>query len=195
VGPTSFGGVKISVSPDGTPWVLDSSGHPWMWNGTSWIEEPDLGRDVAAGPNGTAWSIGVDQVGCCDYGAWYWNGSTWSRIGPSGSGALHIARPPDTNDALVINSAQDIYQWNGTAWEPGPAATATSIAGGPDSAIWITGTTLVDGSNYDIEYWDGSTWQEVSLAGPAGAVQISVDPDDGLPWIREADGTCYKMQP
>ena len=68
--------VKVSVSPDGQPWVIDSGGVIYRWNGSGWDPMPGCGIDVAADMRGSALVLG-----CGDYPnyapVYQWNGSVW----------------------------------------------------------------------------------------------------------------------
>ena len=83
----------------------------------------------------------------------------------------------------MINSAHQIYRWNG-GWTTHPGS-ATDIAVGADGSVWVIGTNAVAGG-YGIYDWNGSAWAAVA----GGAVVIAVSPS-GHPWIINSSDDIY----
>ena len=68
-------GMRISVGPDGAPWVINSRNEIYRWNRSGFDKMPGLARDIAVGGDGTVWIIGTDA------GVYKWNGSNWDPMG------------------------------------------------------------------------------------------------------------------
>ena len=75
-------GVRISVGPDGAPWVVNSRNEIYRWNRSGFDKMPGLARDIAVGGDGTVWIIGTDA------GVYKWNGSNWSALSPLSNGRV-----------------------------------------------------------------------------------------------------------
>src|SRR5688572_26602105 len=67
-------GTRISVGPDGAPWVVNSKNEIYRWNRGAFEKLPGLARDIAVGGDGSAWIIGTDN------GVYKWNGNDWDRM-------------------------------------------------------------------------------------------------------------------
>lgn len=187
-----FGASKISVSPDGTPWAINSQHQIFKWNGSTWGSAyPDLATDLAARSAGHANSIGVDSAGCCDHHIFYWNGSSWvGPIGGTGAGGVSISVTPDTGVVYIVNSSHGVAYWAGSGWASN-GVTATEYTAGPNGTAWKLGTTAIGCCDYPLSYFDGTAWTDVPTPNDAGAAQVSVGPD-GTTWIRVSDGTLYE---
>jgi hypothetical protein len=56
------GALRIAVSPEGEPWAIDNANKVLKRSGQSLVDAGSTGRDIAAGPNGSVFVIGLSEV-------------------------------------------------------------------------------------------------------------------------------------
>jgi hypothetical protein len=99
------GAVRIAVSRDGTPWVVNDVGKIFVLSGGNWQPLPGAALDIGTDVN-TTWVIGTNPV-AGGYGIYYWkNDSEWAGVD---GGAVSISgggSPWVVNDAGAIFSSQ-----------------------------------------------------------------------------------------
>lgn len=107
------GGVRIAVGPDGTVYVLNTSGQVWHWTGTtpaagSWtLMTGASGSDIGTGPTGTVWITGTNSVpGGGSISEWNPTSSTWNTV-PGGATQITVA---GNGLPIVANSVFSIYK-------------------------------------------------------------------------------------
>jgi hypothetical protein len=168
---------RIAVDPVGAPWVVTATGQVYKYNLATrgWELKPGTAKDIGIGANGTVWAIGFNSAGMHE--VYKWNGDAWVTI-PEAGGAIRVAVDTSGN-AWIVNSANKIFRYNGSGWEPKPSP-AIDIAVGANGAIWCTG---IDGKVYRL-----AEGQWKSLEGDGS--QISVAPD-GNAWVVNARGQVY----
>lgn len=155
-----------------------------------------MGPNAYGSKYGDPWIIGCDGGHLNNSSIYQLQSSTWVKQPGS---ALKIAVSPG-GVPWVINTAGNIYYWNGSSFVALPiGGCATDIAVGPTSAlsgplagpfgdVWITGCSW-EGTGYQIYQLQyagifGSFWAEI----PGIATQISVSPDLGVPWVVNSNG-------
>jgi hypothetical protein len=120
------------------------------------------------------------------WGVWVWNGSAWTRIGPSLAFNIHALAVTSNHDiyaggtfsSLNLNAsgptANNIAHWNGNTWDvlnvggtvlsTGCLGTVHALATAPNgSDVYVGGNFTVAGGlgrNY-VALWDGTTFQPV----------------------------------
>ncbi len=103
-------GNRISVAPDGLPWVVNNAGK--IFRSTDgrgdWFQLPGLATDIGVGSDGSVWMIGTNPVPG-GFGIFHWNGSDWNSVD---GGAVCIAVAPD-GEPWVVNNAGTIFQGKG----------------------------------------------------------------------------------
>jgi hypothetical protein len=92
--------------------VVNSNHQVFEWNGSSW-GNPLPGndgeasvRDVAVGPDGSAWAIATAAAANGGFQILKWNGTKFAP-GPGGAG-VEIAVGP--NGPWVVNSSNEVYR-------------------------------------------------------------------------------------
>jgi hypothetical protein len=170
------GGVRIAVSSDGTPWIVNDAGGIFVLNGGGWQQLPGAATDIAVGANGLVWIIGTNPVSG-GFGIFYWDGSNW--VGVDGGGVrISVGRD---GTPWIVNDAGAIFVFNGGSWQQLPGA-ATDIAVG--GTAWVIGTNPIPGG-YDIFYWKGDTeWASVEGAAVAIAAESG-------PWVLTSEGAIF----
>ncbi|MEW6494476.1 MAG: tectonin domain-containing protein [Cyanobacteriota bacterium] len=106
------GAVRISVQPDGTPWVVNNAGEIFRRVNNSWERIPGCAKDIGIGANGSTWVIGCDSTPG-GYGIHNWNGADW--IKPDG-GAVRISVQPD-GVPWIVNDAGEIFRRVNNSWQ------------------------------------------------------------------------------
>jgi hypothetical protein len=134
-----------------------------------WIREPGCARAIADGYD-TQWAIG------CGTGA---DSGIYRRPLASGGGFLNATGPwvqvpgwankisagwwQGGTDPWVVNSAGNIYRWNGSSWDLKPGC-AVDIGGGGDN-VWVIGC-----GSPSIYQWDNDLQTWISLGGLATGI-------------------------
>jgi hypothetical protein len=118
---------SLAVSPEGTPWKIDTSGNvskrlnsPGPW--TPWGNWQIKGNgfhayEIAVGRNNNAWAI--SRAGCnfsvdCPIYQWSEGSNQWNLV-QGGGLARHIAVAPD-GSAYVSNHNGTLFKWSGSTW-------------------------------------------------------------------------------
>jgi hypothetical protein len=163
-------GTRISVGPDGAPWVINSRNEIFHWNQGAFDKMPGLARDIGVGGDGTAWIIGTDQ------GIYKWTGSDWARMEGHGV-AISVDR---SGSPWVVNTSSEIYQLQNGNFVA-RSGKARDIGAGDD--IWLIGT---DNQVYRAAPTSGCRW--------AAAVNASARARTGRPGLstrpaRSSSGT------
>ena len=163
-------GTRISVGPDGSPWVVNSRNEIYRSENGAFRRLPGAAKDIGVGADGRAWIIGTDDR------VYQWNGSRWIAVPGSGT-AISVDR---FGAPWVVNAAGEIYQWEGGRFVLRPGG-ARDIGAGRD--VWVVGT---DGGIYRLA---GSAW---SPMGGSGA-RISAGAP-GTAWVVNQAGEIYRWQ-
>jgi hypothetical protein len=199
------GAVKVAVEPNGTPWVVNSSGSIFRRagvtagnpSGTSWTTMPGGATDIAIGTEGTVYVLGTDNV-AGNHSIFRWSSSSqvWTQV--SGA-AAHIA-VDSTGRPWVVNASNNILRLNGSTWGA-IGGLARDIGAGSNGSVWIIGTGLVGTADYEIWSWNDqpggasglppaparASWVKTS----GGARAVTVD-GNGKPWVVNSDGRIYQ---
>ncbi len=163
------GATRISVAPNGTPWVINNTNNIFQWTGTTWQTMPGAAMDIGIGADGTVWTIGMNGA------PQRWSGSNWISIS---GGGTNIAVDPKGNP-WVTNAGNEIWYWNGTSWTLIPGS-AKDIAIGADGTPYIVSANAAPGG-FSVYNRAGADWQKESeagvriAAGPAGKVYVVQD--------------------
>jgi hypothetical protein len=80
--PFNAGAVRVSVDPQGNPWVVNASASIYTWSNNRWVQRSGAAKDVAACGNGDVYIVGSDS------NAYKWNGASWDK--QPGSNFLNI---------------------------------------------------------------------------------------------------------
>ena len=162
-------GTRISVGPDGTPWVVNSRNEIYRWMNGRFDKMPGLARDIGVGGDGRAWIIGTDG------GVYRWNNNDWDRVEGEGV-AISVDR---SNAAWVVNKSNEIFQWNGDRFI-NRSGRALDIGAGDD--IWLIGT---DGQLYRR---GPNEWMPL---GGSGGMRVSAGAN-GTAWAINRSGEIYQ---
>jgi hypothetical protein len=141
--------IRITVSTDGTPWVINAAGAVYEWNGLdNWNKRPlsaegPCASAIAVGNANSAWIVGcpLGEGGVArDAPVYSWNASedTWSIPAvPAQATDVGIATFSGSSpDALagvsqfpfVISANETIALFNGTGWLPCPSMSAVQAS-------------------------------------------------------------------
>jgi hypothetical protein len=167
-------GVRLSVGPDGEPWVVNAVHEIWRSVNGNFEKLPGEALDIGVGGtgNGVAWIIGTDN------GIYRWARNDWQRV-PGNGVAIAVDQG---GQPWVVNAQNQIFRWvRGQFVMMGGAARDIGAGGG---RVWIIGT---DNAVYHLQ---GNDW--VREEGSAGE-RISVG-TDGMPWVVNQAGQVYHLQ-
>ena len=119
-----------------------------LLKGNHWKLMPGEAVDIAAGANGSVWSVGADQ------NVYKWSGSNWTKV--SGIKALRIDVGP-WGYAWVVTPDNSMYRWNGEGWDKLPGQ-GVDIGVGSDGSAWMVDTKGL------VFKWNGVGWDNVKAA-------------------------------
>lgn len=94
------GAMRIAVTPEGEPWAIDNTNKVLKRSGLSLVDAGNTGRDVAAGPNGSVFVIGLTPVPG-GYSIKRYIFGCWSQIS---GGGVAISAHGNGAGPVVINS-------------------------------------------------------------------------------------------
>ena len=202
--PNSFG-VAISVDLNGNPWVINSSGLLYKWNGSGFSAFPVFDGNHQSFAISSVASGSMDTetwvVRKSDGSIWNWSAlSVWRQV--PGAFGIKVAVFSDTHGACghvpwVINAQTNVYQYSPGAYSPG-AGCALGTFSTPDpsafavdiSTDFVVGTSAVNGSMFQ---WDplANTFN----SSPPGSVQNCQvpNPSSNTCYAPTAWGTCTKI--
>ncbi|MDO3626792.1 tectonin domain-containing protein [Mucilaginibacter sp. BT774] len=180
--------VRVAVSPQGVPWVVNKSNLIFRYNGTTWDQMPGTATDIGIGKDGSVFIIGTQFASVTGGNIIQkWNGSGWDTM-PDCAG-VHIAVDP-TGTPWVVNKSNIVFQYGGTyLWNPIYGIDGNDIGIGADGSVFVTGkdSTLATYNPPVYKLEGGSTWTPVpSISG----ISISVDPN-GKPWYIDKQDVLH----
>jgi tectonin-like protein/papain like protease len=212
----SGGAARIAVGADGAPWVVNSFGDIFHWNG-SWRQYPGLARDIGVGSDGSVWIAGKSSVlsdknsaslasaqanlttppgpslDPNDGGIYRWTDHGWQQV----TGGANRITVYGIYPWLVSSSGAIIQRWGIDLLErplPG-SATDISCADISTRVCWIAGGgQSATSSNPIVSSWNGASWEVVPTPGPAGgkAVAVAVGPA-GNGWVVDSSGRVFEL--
>lgn len=101
------GASRISVSPNGQPWIVNNSGQISERKNGRWESRPGAATDIGVGANGVVWAIGNNAIGGGSFGVHRWDGnSRWDAVDGGGTQIAvdHFGRP------IITNHLKEIYR-------------------------------------------------------------------------------------
>ncbi|WP_138466155.1 tectonin domain-containing protein [Poseidonocella sp. HB161398] len=98
--------LRISVSPEGEPWVVTEQNFIFRRLGERWFQVQGGAVDIAVGADGNVWIAGSDHGWHGGYTVYHWNGRNFESIGSAGG---RVAVAP--NGMLwLINFRNGVYR-------------------------------------------------------------------------------------
>ena len=172
------------------------------WNGHAWTVQRSFTRQIGGAAvisPGDVWVFGQPVFPDASFGAWHYNGRTWSPA-PSGRG-LEGGSGLSAHDAWAFEGT-DVAHWNGSAWSrtsvarllPARQSThlndpaVTGVFEQSRDSVYATGNgnSEDEGGPMVLLHWNGRQWSKVAGGlfgfGVQPVQQISSDGRGGL-WI------------
>ncbi|QXV66669.1 Ig-like domain-containing protein [Mucilaginibacter sp. 21P] len=183
------GAVRVAVTPDGTPWVINKDHKVLKYSGTAWIEQPGTATDIAIGANGAIFAIGnIETSPTGGNNIMSWTGSNWENK-PDCAGT-RIAVAPD-GIPWVVNKSNIVYRYGGTyLWEPFNNILASDIGIGANGSVFVVGKLTSSAASGIFKFDSYYRWQDLNLPG---GTNIAVTPD-GKAWWLDATNVLHKQQ-
>lgn len=175
------GAVRISVGPDGLPWIIADTGAIFRRVDDTWQQLPGRGTDISVGADGSVWITTATPVHG-GYSVARWDGSDWQEIP---GGGTDIAVAPDGLPWL-INDRGEIHRLLGGRWHK-ILGGAIDLAFGADGNLWIAGTDAGRHGGNGVRRWNGREWDDIDGA----AIRVAVAPN-GMLWLLNTRGGVYK---
>ncbi|MCF2506335.1 M57 family metalloprotease [Dyadobacter sp. CY107] len=173
--------IKITAGAGDVPWVVNSVGGIYRFNGSLWDRMPGTAKDIAAAGDGSVYMVGGAAV-AGGFGIHKWNGTNWTKLP---GGAVRIAASAQGIPWIVDNTGKiSFLGGNSTSWS-GVSGSATDIFAGLDGSVYITGRNPVYGG-YTLSRWNGTGWSSM----PGTAVTLAVNPI-GQPWAVNSLGEIW----
>lgn len=177
-------GVRVAVSPEDAPWVVDRDAHIFTWDGVAFKALPGCAIDIGVGRREKAWIVGCKAAGRGGNQLYRYSGRSWKRM----PGAAMKVAVSSSGKPWIIDREGKIARWDGRSFQPVPGC-ATEIGVGREDEAFIIGCHPAGDGGNEIYRWSGREWVIV----PGSAVKIAVAPD-GTPWVIDAKGAVYKWQ-
>jgi hypothetical protein len=147
------------------------------WNGRAWTVQRSFTRQIGGAAvisPGDVWVFGQPFFPSASFGAWHYNGRTWSQAA-SGHG-LEGGSGLSAHDVWAFEGT-DVAHWNGSAWSRTsvarllPAAqkshlndpAVTGVFEQSKNSVYATGNgnTEDDGGPMVLLHWNGHQWSKV----------------------------------
>ncbi|HEY9004369.1 MAG TPA: tectonin domain-containing protein [Mucilaginibacter sp.] len=178
-------GVRIAVSPQGVPWIVNQSNQVFKYSGGTWTQVQGLATDIGISSNGSIFAIGTQVVTTTGgFDIMKWNGSGWDVMPESAGINITVDR---TGTPWVANKSNIVFQYGGTLlWNPIYGVSANDIAAGGDGSIYVSG---MDTSLPNIYKYNGGGWSQV--AGLSNAMRLSADAN-GKIWYIDTSGVLHQ---
>ncbi|MDB5135184.1 MAG: Bacterial Ig-like domain group 2 protein [Mucilaginibacter sp.] len=165
--------IRVAVSPQGVPWVVNKSHLIFRYNGSTWDQLPGTATDIGIGADGSVFAIGTQfATATGGYIIMKWNGSAWDTM-PDCAG-IHIAVAPN-GIPWVVNQSKLVFRYGGTyLWDTMYGVEGNDVGVGADGSVFVTGTdtTIVGYKPPIYKFINGGWSQIVGISGTS----ISVDP-------------------
>ncbi|GAB2696077.1 hypothetical protein GCM10027037_19930 [Mucilaginibacter koreensis] len=186
------GAMRVAVSPQGMPWVVDYAGHILKYNGSNWDLLPGLATDIGIGADGSVFAIGREVASYTGgFNIMKWTGNAWQTL-PDCAG-IRIAVSPN-GIPWVVNKLNIVYQYSGNyLWNPWYGVSGTDIGISANGAIYVAAQNITSGSKGNeaalYKYMVDGSWTAVPNAA---ATNVAVTPQ-GLPWWTNNAFALYKL--
>jgi hypothetical protein len=180
-------GVRIAVSPQGAPWIVDNSNQIFKYSGGAWAQVTGSASDIGIGANGSVFAVST-QVNTITggYAVIKWNGSGWDTM-PYSAG-VRIAVSPG-GIPWVVNLSTLAYQYSGNLWDQVPGVAAYDVTIGGDGSVYVSGAdTGVPGYSPSVYKYTAGSWAFVN--GPSNVTDISADAN-GKVWYLDKSGVLH----
>jgi len=174
------GAIRIAVSPQGVPWVINYQDQVLMYNSGAWQQKPGLATDIGTGADGSVYATSTTVYSNTGgFTILKWNGTSWDTM--TDCSGTRIAADQH-GIPWVTNKSNIVYQFSGSVlWNPINAFQANDIGIGADGSIYISAwDTGVFGYNPPIYKYTGSGWTQVNNAF---GTSVSVGPTGALWWL------------
>ena len=188
------GGQIYATANSGSTWATQASPTTQTLNAVFALDDTDV------------WAVG-NNSGSAETILFY-NGSTWSSVGPSlGRGQpLYGVWAADTSHVWAVGGGGTILFYNGTSWSAASSPTSSQLnglAGISASQVWAVGNR--QGNKETILFYDGSTWTSVgpSNSPPEDLNSVFAQSNSGTPQVFAVgnnglvyfyDGTSWTQQ-
>ena len=165
-------GVRVSVGPNGRPWIVKANGTILRGTRDGFRQLPGAAIDVGVGADGSAWIIGTDN------NVYRWTGRTWESAGVRGV-AISV---DEDGDPWIVAASGQISRWDGERFVGVPGF-ATDIAA--ETSVWIVGR---DGALQELQ----SNGRFSASRGAGVHITTSAN---GVAWAVNNLGEIYRSVP
>lgn len=109
----------VSTLSASDAWAVGNSGNVFKWNGTNWSSISSATTQtlngismISSGSSDIGWAVGASSA------AIYYDGTSWSlkNTGIAGGLTLNHVVTVSANEAWLVASGGQIYEWNGSTW-------------------------------------------------------------------------------
>jgi hypothetical protein len=182
-------GVRLAVTKDGDPWVVNDEQEIYRRKGGNWEKMPGSGLDIGIGGDNVAYVIGTDndEEGNGPVKRWYNELYEWS-VTKGRSGVAVDVGPEGV--AFVVDSKNDIYRQKGDSWQQLPGK-AIDVAVGNDGSVYVCGAKDKDGTLGAIFKWDEENWQWEKTKGFGRKITVDAN---GVPYVVNKDNEIYMLK-
>ncbi|MBS1523470.1 MAG: Ig-like domain-containing protein [Bacteroidetes bacterium] len=180
-------GVRVAVSPQGAPWIVNNSNQIFNYSGGAWAQVTGSASDIGIGANGSVFAVSTQVVTVTGgYAIIKWNGSGWDTM-PYSAG-VRIAVDP-YGVPWVVNLSNLAYQYGGYLWNQIPGVAANDVTIGGDGSVYVSGAdTGVPSYSPSVYKYNGGIWSPVT--GPSNVTDLSADAN-GKIWYLDKSGVLH----
>jgi hypothetical protein len=171
--PAAHRGIRLAVSSDGTPAVVDIVGRVTVREGNDWRDLPGVGVDVAFDPGGRLWMLGT-APGSERTQLLSWHDPIWHVEDGTGHRLTFHGR----GHPVLVGATGNALRHDGTIWQQLPGL-HTDVEANGLPALYAVG---IDGVAYRLD-----------LGGPraiaSGVAEVAVG--NGRLWVLRRDRSLW----
>jgi hypothetical protein len=172
--------IRIAVSPQGVPWVINYQNQVLMYSDGAWQQKPGLATDIGIGADGSIYAVSTTVYSTTGgFTILKWNGTAWDTMTDCSGTRIAVDQH---GTPWVTNKSNIVYQYSGSVlWNPINAVQANDIGIGSNGAVYISAwDTGVYGYNPPVYQFNGTSFTQVNnVFGTA----LSVGPTGAIWWL------------
>jgi hypothetical protein len=109
-------------------WGLDNGGALFEWTGSAWAKKGCCVSQISVGADGELWATNPPD----SLRVLRWNGIQWTWAIPTGMTYVSVG---NAQNIWALDGSDQIFKWNGTAWQKMPGLLRNISAAG-DGTVW-----------------------------------------------------------
>jgi hypothetical protein len=166
---TKMPGAGLVIAGNATnniPWVINTAGNIYKWNGMNWDQKSGCATDIAVGEGDDVWVIGCTGAyangrAVSDQNIYRFDGHQFNPINEGKALFITANGPTLSGNGLVFVAGLDtaLYKWTGAHWQKTNGA--VSLAPRKPLGPWSFGANITQ---------DSTSQPTVAVGGPDGGI-------------------------